>query len=113
MQGECPEHGSSSGRCLTIYPKTQSFYCFHCKKHGDVINLVMQFKRWDHRTAVNYLADKCDMPRLGADSLSDEKKGRLEAEYREEKIVREMLTEAARWYHSQLDPQIKRSNKPL
>ncbi len=29
VQGDCPKHESSSGRCLTIYRYTQSFYCFH------------------------------------------------------------------------------------
>ena len=56
-QGDCPKHGSSGGRCLTIYTHTQSFYCFNCHEHGDVINLVELYKGVDHRSAVNYLGE--------------------------------------------------------
>lgn len=108
-QGDCPKHGSSKGRCLTVYPYTQSFHCFHCGAHGDVIGLVELFKGWDHKTAVNYLADSCGMPRLGAANLTSEEQARLEADIQEEKLVKEMLTEAAVWFHGQLAsyPDIK------
>ena len=101
-QGDCPQHGSSKGRCLTIYPDTQSFHCFHCEVNGDVIGLVELFKGCDHRTAVNFLADSCGMPRLGASKLSPAEQAKLDADYQEEKLVKEMLTAAAVWYHGQL-----------
>ena len=108
-QGECPQHPSSKGRCLTIYPNTQSFKCFHCGEHGDVINLVMLFKGYDHRTARNYLTDLCGMPRLEARNLTPEEQAKLEADIQEEKLVKDMLTEATNWFHGQLEsyPEIK------
>ena len=35
----CPFHSEKSPSC-TIFPETQSFYCFGCGAHGDVINLA-------------------------------------------------------------------------
>ncbi len=45
LQGDCPGHASQSGRCLTIWPDSQSFHCFHCGEGGDVIDLVQLYKR--------------------------------------------------------------------
>jgi DNA primase len=108
-QGECPGHPSSKGKCLTIYNSTQSFYCFHCNQGGDVIDLVRLFKDWDHQDAVNFLADRVGIPRLAASKLAAEAKTSLEAEYNEIQLVYDMLTEAAIWFHKQLDnyPEIK------
>lgn len=108
-QGECPRHSSSKGSCLTLYANTQSFYCFHCNKGGDVINLVELFQDCEHRQAVDFLADFVGMPRLAASNLSPEEKAKLEADFREAQLVYEMLTEAARWYYRQLNtyPEIK------
>lgn len=35
-----PVHESSGGQCLTIYPATKSWYCFHCGNGGDVLDLI-------------------------------------------------------------------------
>ncbi len=102
-QGDCPLHGSSSGKCLVIYPSTGSFKCFHCGVSGDVIDLVAHYKRCDHVTAVNYLADRVGMPHLyGKTDLSPEDQAQREADAKEEQLVYDMLSEAAGWYHQQL-----------
>ena len=103
LQGTCPRHGSSSGKCLSIWPRTQSFNCFHCGEGGDVINLVQLYRRCDHVTAVNFLADKAGMPRLHAETLSPEDQARLQAEHEERTLVEDMLTESGNFYHSQLE----------
>lgn len=108
-QGDCPRHGSSGGKCLVIWSGIQGFKCYHCGESGDVINLVALFKRCDHVTAVNYLADRCGMSHLlGGTDLSPEKQSQREADIREETLVYNILTEAAEWYHQQLKnyPQI-------
>jgi DNA primase len=101
-QGECPRHGSARGKCLTIYARTQSFYCFHCRQGGDVIKLVELFKNCEHRRAVNYLAAAAGLPPLEARELSSQELDRKEADYQEERLVRDLLTVAARWYQEQL-----------
>ena len=37
----CPFHSEKSPSC-TIFPETQSFYCFGCGAHGDVVALTAQ-----------------------------------------------------------------------
>ena len=61
-QGDCPNHGSSNGVCLVIWPKIQGWKCFHCGAKGDVIDLVMHYKNCDHKTAVGILADRSGIP---------------------------------------------------
>ena len=103
-QGDCPRHGSSGGKCLVIWPGIQGFKCYHCGASGDVINLVALYKRCDHATAVNYLADRCGMPHLsGGSGLSPEEQAQREADAKEEALVYDMLTVAAEWFHQQLD----------
>jgi DNA primase len=107
-QGDCPNHGSSGHRCLVIWPRIQGFRCYHCGEKGDVINLVMLFKKIDHRSAVNFLADRAGMPHLGGQDITPQEKAKREAELKERALVQDMLTEAASWYHRQLKnfPQI-------
>lgn len=109
-QGDCPNHSSAKGRCLTIWPRTQTFHCFHCGVHGDVIDLVGLLKSFDLRQATNFLADRCGMPRREAKNLSLEEKAKRAADQEEQRLVQNMLTEAARWYHGQLKNHLKIMN---
>ena len=36
----CPFHNDKNTPNLTIYPETDSFYCFTCKKSGDALTLI-------------------------------------------------------------------------
>jgi len=102
-QGECPKHPSASGKCLVIWPGIQGFRCYHCGQSGDVIDLVILYKGCDHITAINYLADRAGMPHpSGNTQLSPEEQARIQAQAQEESLVYDMLTEAAHWYHRQL-----------
>ncbi|MFX0196393.1 MAG: CHC2 zinc finger domain-containing protein [Candidatus Hodarchaeota archaeon] len=107
-QGDCPNHGSSGHRCLVIWMRIQGFRCYHCGEKGDVINLVMLFRKMDHRSAVNFLADRAGMPHLGGQDITPQEKAKREADLREKALVEDMLTEAASWYHKRLKnfPQI-------
>ena len=101
-RGECPNHGSIQGKCLVIWPGTQRWKCFHCGASGDVINLVMLYKGCDHVTAVNYLADRAKMPRLGQSKMSPEELKQLKEEQAEKDLVFNMLTASSEWFHAQL-----------
>jgi DNA primase len=107
-QGDCPKHGSTHGVCLVIWPKIQGFKCYHCGKTGDVIDLVMLYKKLDHRGAVKYLADRAGIALYNGKELTPEEVAQREAALNEKILVENMLTEAAEWYHGQLKnyPQI-------
>ncbi|MBD3245287.1 MAG: hypothetical protein GF335_04850 [Candidatus Moranbacteria bacterium] len=50
----CPFHNEKTAS-FYLYPQTNSFYCFGCKKSGDVIDLVRQLTGLDFKQAINYL----------------------------------------------------------
>jgi DNA primase len=103
FQGDCPKHGSTREKCLTIWPGIQGWKCFHCHAKGDVINLVEHYKSCDHVNARNYLADRAKMPRLGQSKMSVEELEQIKQEQEEKDLVFAMLTASAEWYHVQLD----------
>ena len=102
MQGDCPKHGSSGRRCLTIWPVIQGWKCFHCGQKGDVIDLVMHYKNCDHRTAVRFLADRAGIPYGGGRDLTPEEIAQAEKDMKEKLLIENILTETAEWYHAQL-----------
>lgn len=103
IQGDCPRHGSSGRRCLTIWPGIQGWKCFHCGAKGDVIDLVMHYKNCDHTTAVRFLADRAGIPYWGGKDLTPEEITQAEKDMKERILVEKVLTETAEWYHAQLN----------
>jgi DNA primase len=53
----CPFHSEKSPSC-TIFPETQSFYCFGCGAGGDVISWVRRMENLEFPDAVKQLAAK-------------------------------------------------------
>lgn len=91
--GLCPFH-SEKTPSFTVYPDTQSFYCFGCTAGGEIITFTMRIENLDFAEAVKSLAQKAglSMPEDGFDdSLSKRRKEILEAN-----------RAAARFYHESL-----------
>jgi DNA primase len=61
LVGRCPFHESKSGRSLSIDPKNNLWWCFGCRRGGDVITLCQLLYRIDFRTAVELLAVRAGM----------------------------------------------------
>ncbi len=55
VKGLCPFHNEKTPS-FTVYPGSQSFYCFGCGSGGDVITFVMKYNNLDYAGAVEYLA---------------------------------------------------------
>lgn len=53
----CPFHSEKSPSC-TIFPDTQSFYCFGCGAGGDVITWVRRMENLEFTDVVKQLAEK-------------------------------------------------------
>lgn len=90
LNGLCPFHNEKSPS-FTVYPETQSFYCFGCGAGGDAITFVRRAENLDYVEAVKLLAQRAgmSMPEDGVDeSLSRQRKRLLEAN-----------REAARYFH--------------
>lgn len=60
VKGLCPFH-SEKTPSFTVYPDTQSFYCFGCGAGGDVISFLMRAENLDYPEAVRLLAKRVGM----------------------------------------------------
>ena len=55
LQGLCPFHSERSPS-FTVFPNTQSFYCFGCNAGGSVITFIQKAENLDYVGAVEFLA---------------------------------------------------------
>ena len=93
-KGLCPFHGEKTPS-FTVYPDTQSYYCFGCGNGGDVITFIKNIENLDYIDAVRFLADRVgiDMPDENSyDSTMNKRRLRM----------LEANREAARFFHNTL-----------
>ena len=81
----CPFH-SEKTPSFTVFPDTQSFYCFGCGAGGDVITFIQQIENLDFMDAVKLLAQNSGMtvPEQGADEKQSRMRKRILAVNRAE-----------------------------
>ena len=77
-RGLCPVCESDDKRALVITESKQAFYCFGCKKGGDVITLVSRVKNISLKEAASFITDGTVPVR---NSTSTERKGTVPEEY--------------------------------
>lgn len=53
----CPIHGDTKTPHLYVYEETNSWYCFKCKKGGDVIEFIKQLEDLDYNEALSKLEE--------------------------------------------------------
>jgi DNA primase catalytic core len=70
-QAECFNGHDEKTPSLKFYHDTQSYHCFGCKTHGDVISLVQQLKGGSFQDAVNELAQLAGMEPFQSDNGHD------------------------------------------
>lgn len=92
LVGLCPFHNEKTPS-FTVYPESQSFYCFGCGSGGDAVTFLRKIENLDYIDAVKALADKAGMtmPDEGGydKTISDKRRRILEAN-----------RAAARYFHS-------------
>ncbi len=94
MVGLCPFHGEKTAS-FTVYPETESFYCFGCGVGGDVVSFIRRIENLDYIDAVKLLAQRSGME-MPEDSYDDSlQKLRLR--------IYEANREAARFFFSRLN----------
>lgn len=91
--GHCPFH-SEKTPSFTVFPSTQSFYCFGCAAGGDVISFVMRMENLDYLTAVRTLAS-----RSGIVLPEDIEAGNGKREISRQRIL-DMNKAAAKYFHA-------------
>lgn len=101
LVGLCPFHNEKTPS-FTVYPETQSYYCFGCGNGGDVVTFIRHIENLDYMEAVRFLADRHDLtvPQDGYDAGLSKKRALIYAANRE----------AARFFHAALySPEGKRA----
>ena len=93
--GLCPFHNEDTPS-FTVYPDSESFYCFGCQVGGDVINFIRRIENLDYIDAVRFLAQRAgmDMPN---DDTYDSSMRQLRMR------IYEANREAARFFYAKLN----------
>lgn len=89
--GLCPFHNEKTPS-FTVYPETQSFYCFGCGVGGDAVGFIKRIENLDYLDAVKSLAQRAGMQM--PDDGYDDSLGK-----RRRKIL-EINRESAKFFHS-------------
>ncbi len=94
LVGLCPFHSEKTAS-FTVYPESQSFYCFGCRAGGDVIGFVRKIENLDYIDAVKKLAQRTgvQMPDDGYDDTMAKRRRNILA----------MNREAARFFNNYLN----------
>ncbi len=98
--GPCPFH-SERTPSFTVFPDSQSFFCFGCEAGGDAFTFIMRSENLDYPNAIEFLAKRTgvDIPR----TAEEERRGLSR------KRVYEMNLTAARFFRECLfDPVLGR-----
>lgn len=78
--GFCPFHPNTRTPAFTVYPDTQSFYCFGCHASGTAFDFVMRKQGLDFKQALEQLAARAGVqlaPRNEDDRQEDARRGKL------------------------------------
>ena len=95
-KGLCPFHSEKSPS-FTVYPATNSFYCFGCGIGGDAITFTKQIEHLDYPDAVEFLARRAGITVIRDDNSLIPSQPR----YDKEKMFK-MNVDAANFFHNAL-----------
>lgn len=89
FSGSCPFH-SERTPSFTVFPATQSYYCFGCGAGGDVVSFIMNIENLSYVEALTMLADRAGvkLPTEGQQESGEVPRNR----------IYEMNREAAKFY---------------
>lgn len=93
LKGLCPFH-SEKTPSFTVYPESQSFYCFGCGTGGDVVTFIKKIENIEYIEALKFLAEKNNIP-FPEDNFNNEA-GELKSQ------ILAVNRETARFYHNVL-----------
>ncbi|MEG0546629.1 MAG: DNA primase [Oscillospiraceae bacterium] len=93
LSGLCPFHNEKTPS-FTVYPETQSYYCFGCGAGGDVITFIRDIENLDYIEAAKFLADRVGLalPQDNFDNGLSKKRT----------LIYEANREAAKFFNAQL-----------
>ncbi len=98
--GFCPFHPNTRTPSFVVFPATGTWRCFgQCNEGGDIFSFTMKKQGWDFSETLKYLAEKAGVqlkPPTPEELVAEEEHAQL----------RQMLEEAANYYHNQLSNSV-------
>lgn len=91
LVGICPFH-SEKTPSFTVYPESQSYFCFGCSAGGDAITFIRNIENLEYVEAVKFLAERVGM--TVPDTTEDDTASKMKVR------ILEINRETARFYHS-------------
>jgi len=96
LRGICPlPSHTETAPSFTVYPESQSFYCYGCHRGGDVFNLVMSRESLNFLEAVRFLASRAN---IAVEQLSEVQVANI----KHSRAIGDTLTLATEYYHQLL-----------
>ena len=96
LKGLCPFHSEKSPS-FTVYPASNSYYCFGCGLGGDQISFIMKAEHLDYPDAIQFLAK-----RAGITIVETEGQYRQNEPRYDKARFQKMNVDAAKFFHSYL-----------
>ncbi len=93
LQGLCPFH-SEKTPSFTVYPDSNSYYCFGCGNGGDAVTFIKNIENLDYVEALKLLADKAGV--VIPEGEVDDSVSKLKSK------IYEINKEAAKFYYDTL-----------
>ena len=95
FKGLCPFHGERTPS-FTVYPDTNSFYCFGCQAGGGLVNFIQKAENLSYVEAVGYICEKNNIP------LPDDSGNFDDSLFALKRRIYSANREAARFFNKQL-----------
>lgn len=100
-KAKCPfKDHSDTNPSFVVYPETQSFYCFGCKRGGTAIDYVMHRDNVKASEAIRIL---CEWANILMPSWTEEEKVEWEKQKAEKDQICKILKAAFQIYHDEMD----------
>ena len=101
LKARCPfPNHSDTNPSFVVYPETQSFYCFGCKRGGSAIDYVMHR---DGVTASEAIRILCEWANIPMPEWTPAQKAEWENKRAEKDRIAPILHEAFQIYHDEMD----------
>lgn len=91
-KGLCPFHNEKTPS-FTVYPQSDSFYCFGCKLGGDVLTFTGLIEHLDYVESIKFLADRSGIV-IPEDNYQDNSMQKTK------QVVLEINRESAKFFHN-------------
>lgn len=95
-----PKHDDRKTKSFTVYPGTQSFFCYGCGWGGDIFDFIQGFKSLSFPEAVREAAAFAGIPLESLSPGSGEEDSKW-------KVTRDILTATAYFYHQRLTTEVR------